>query len=225
MKVPELFTIDPSGGYFDSPLRGFRWSESGYIAIEPGQGPGLHSEVLGLNLAREGYALCLFDPTTGRKLPTVAEELDGAETMRVQIEKARRLIAAELDLAETRRRLAEQNLEITEAQLELAERQIEELKAENECLRREIEGLRQRPGTGLMDLRSAREILINALTLVGVPAGGQREVAGVRDSLRQIPECAVTGLHGGGMASDCSIGRLQGEHRLLRFLRHGPRLR
>ena len=95
LKVPELFPIDPSGGYFDSPLRGFRWSESGYVPIEPGRGPGLHSEVLGLNLAREGYALRLFDPTTGRKLPTVAEELVGAETMRVQIEKARRLVAME----------------------------------------------------------------------------------------------------------------------------------
>jgi Uma2 family endonuclease len=135
LKVPELFTIDPGGGYFDSPLRGFRWSESGYIAIEPGQGPGLHSELLGLNLAREGYALCLFDPTTGRKLPTVAEDLDGAETMRVQIEKARRLIAAELDLAEMRRQVAESNVALTEAQLELAETQIEQLKSENDRFR------------------------------------------------------------------------------------------
>jgi hypothetical protein len=58
------------------------------------------------------------------------------------LEKARRLVALELDLAETRRRLAEDNLRITEAQLELAERELEELKAENERLRREIEVLR-----------------------------------------------------------------------------------
>ena len=144
LKVPELFLIDPGGGYFDSPLRGFRRSESGYVPIEPGHGPGLHSEVLGLNLAREGYALRLFDPTTGRKLPTIAEELDGAEMMRVQIEKARRLVAAELDLAEMRRQVAESNVALTEAQLELAETQIEQLKAENARLRQEIVSLDRR---------------------------------------------------------------------------------
>ena len=65
-----------------------------------------------------------------------------AESFRDHLEKARRLVALELDLAETRRRLAEDNLKITEAQLELAERELEELKAENERLRREIEALR-----------------------------------------------------------------------------------
>ena len=59
---------------------------------------------------------------------------------RDQLERARRLVALELDLAETRRRLAEDNLKITEAQLELAEREIEELKAENERLRRRDRG-------------------------------------------------------------------------------------
>ena len=58
------------------------------------------------------------------------------------LEKARRLVALELDLAETRRGLAEDNLRITEAQLELAEEEIARLKAENERLRREIEDLR-----------------------------------------------------------------------------------
>jgi hypothetical protein len=65
-----------------------------------------------------------------------------AESCRNHLDKARRLVALELDLAETRRRLAEQNLEITEAQLELAERELEEVKAENERLRREIAALR-----------------------------------------------------------------------------------
>lgn len=59
------------------------------------------------------------------------------------LERARRLVALELDLAETRRRLAEDNLKITEAQLELAERQIAELKAENDRLRGELEALRR----------------------------------------------------------------------------------
>jgi hypothetical protein len=65
-----------------------------------------------------------------------------AESFSDQLEQARRLVALELDLAETRRRLAEDNLRITEAQLELAERELEEIKAENERLRREIKALR-----------------------------------------------------------------------------------
>jgi hypothetical protein len=64
------------------------------------------------------------------------------ESFHDHLEKARRLVALELDLAETRRRLAEDNLRITEAQLELAERELEELKVENERLRRELEDLR-----------------------------------------------------------------------------------
>ncbi|MGP0066406.1 MAG: Uma2 family endonuclease [Isosphaeraceae bacterium] len=144
LKVPELFLIDPSGGCFDSPLQGFRWSESGYVPIQPVRGPGLHSKVLGLNLAREGYALRVFDPDTGRKLPTIREEMEASESMRVQFEKARRLIAMELELAEMRRQLAENSLKLTEAQHEQAEAQLEQLAAENERLRQENEALLRR---------------------------------------------------------------------------------
>jgi Uma2 family endonuclease len=146
LKVPELFLIDPSGGCFESPLQGFRWSSSGYVPIRPDRGPGLPSEVLGLNLQREGYALRLYDPATGRKLQTPREQLDEAEAMRAQIEKARRLVAAELELADLRRQLAENNLKLTEAQLELAETQIEQVRAEKERLRREHEALNRRMG-------------------------------------------------------------------------------
>jgi Uma2 family endonuclease len=144
LKVPEVFLIDPSGGLHDCPLQGFRWSESGYVPIQPGHGPGLHSEVLGLNLGREGYALRLFDPNTRRMLPTIGEAVSEAKTMQAQIEKARRLVAMELELAEMRRQLAENDLKLTEAQLELAETQLEELKAEIERLRQEKEALRHR---------------------------------------------------------------------------------
>jgi hypothetical protein len=69
-----------------------------------------------------------------------------AGSFRDHLERARRLVALELDLAETRRRLAEDNLKITEAQLELAERELEEVKAENERLRQEIAELRGAQG-------------------------------------------------------------------------------
>ncbi len=68
------------------------------------------------------------------------------ESFRVTTDKARRLVAAELDLAETRASLFESNLKITEAQLELAERQIDQLSSENERLRRENEALKIRLG-------------------------------------------------------------------------------
>jgi hypothetical protein len=83
------------------------------------------------------------DQTRQESRPDPSATHDDAESgaFREHLEKARRLVALELDLAETRRRVAEANLQITEAQLELAEQQIEELKAENERLRREIEDL------------------------------------------------------------------------------------
>jgi hypothetical protein len=91
--------------------------------------------------------------------PSATSQADPSDDpARDPLEGARRLVALELDLAETRRRLAEQNLAITEAQLALAEEQLEELKAENERLRREIAELRGRapvppPSRGYEDLR------------------------------------------------------------------------
>jgi hypothetical protein len=68
------------------------------------------------------------------------------ESFRFAMEKARRLIAIELDLAQMRAELLESNLTITEAQLELAERQLDQLVAENQHLRQENDALRRRLG-------------------------------------------------------------------------------
>jgi chromosome segregation ATPase len=81
-------------------------------------------------------------PPAGEGRAGASHQDPEADSFRDHLEKARRLVALELDLAETRRRLAEDNLKITEAQLELAEREIEALKAENERLCREIQALR-----------------------------------------------------------------------------------
>jgi hypothetical protein len=70
--------------------------------------------------------------------PNAGEETSEARTMQALIEKARRFVTAELELAEMRRQVAETNVALTEAQLQLAETQIEELKAENERLRQQI---------------------------------------------------------------------------------------
>jgi hypothetical protein len=86
-------------------------------------------------------SIAMTTPLRGSDGSILREDAESG-AFRDQLEKARRLVALELDLAETRRRLAEDNLRITEVQLELAEKQIEGLKAENERLRREIEELR-----------------------------------------------------------------------------------
>jgi septal ring factor EnvC (AmiA/AmiB activator) len=71
---------------------------------------------------------------------------DDGDPDQVPFEKARRLVAAELDLAQTRAQLFESNLKLTEAQLELAERQLDQLIAENERLRQENDALKRRLG-------------------------------------------------------------------------------
>ena len=83
------------------------------------------------------------DPDSSREVPTTTEPIAEADWMRAILEKARRLVAFELDLAETRRVLAENNVKITEAQLEMAEQEIEQLKAENERLLKENAYLRR----------------------------------------------------------------------------------
>ncbi len=66
-----------------------------------------------------------------------------ASAFREAIEKARRLVALELDLAETRRRLAEDSLRIAEAQLALAEERIRDLEEKNDRLQRDLEAARR----------------------------------------------------------------------------------
>lgn len=74
--------------------------------------------------------------------PTPPDDDPEAVAFHEAIAKARRLVALELDLAETRRRLAEDSLRIAEAQLELAEERIRQLEAENDRLRRDLESAR-----------------------------------------------------------------------------------
>jgi hypothetical protein len=66
------------------------------------------------------------------------------ESFQIIIDKARRLVAAELEIAQMRSQILESNLKITEAQLELAERQLDQLIAENQRLQQENEVLKRR---------------------------------------------------------------------------------
>ena len=113
LRVTEYFLFDPTEDYLDPPLQGFRLVGGDYVPIEPIAGR-LPSEVFGLHLECEGGKLRMFDPTTGKRLPTRLEARQAAEKR--ADEEHRRAAAAEAG----RRSLHE----------------------ENERLRREIEALR-----------------------------------------------------------------------------------
>ncbi|HVA45300.1 MAG TPA: Uma2 family endonuclease [Pirellulales bacterium] len=121
MPVREYFLFDPKDEYLDPPLQGYRMSEGKLVPIEMANGR-LPSEVLGLDLERDGEWLRYYDPVAGRWLPTPDEREAALEAA----------LAAERDRAEAEReRLA---TELKESGEEL------------ERLRRELEAWRRRYG-------------------------------------------------------------------------------
>jgi Uma2 family endonuclease len=102
LKVSEYILFDPRGDYLDPPLQGYRLVAGEYVRIDPIDGR-LPSQVLGLHLERDGEKLRLFDPATGRRLPTPREGREVAE--RRAEEERRHAEDAEAD----RRRLADEN--------------------------------------------------------------------------------------------------------------------
>ena len=108
-------------------MQGFRLLDGEYVPIEPRQGR-LRSEVLGMELEREGNALRLNDSATGRRIPTVHEIAERAQA-RLAFEEAERLRA---------------QVEVLTLELQVARAE-----AEIANLRRELEASRRRPeGSG-----------------------------------------------------------------------------
>lgn len=104
--VREYFLFDPNAEYLEPPLQGYRLHDGKYVRIEMVQGR-LPSEVTGLHFERDGEWLRLYDPVTGRWLPTTEELLldaeaqrDRAEAQREQERMAR--VRAEADLKSAR---------------------------------------------------------------------------------------------------------------------------
>src|SRR5262249_44151133 len=90
LKVKEYFLFDPLGDYLKPSLQGFRLRQEQYRPI-PAVDGRLPSQVLGLELERDGKQLRLYDPATGRWLPTPQERTEQAE---VENERLRRELAA-----------------------------------------------------------------------------------------------------------------------------------
>jgi Uma2 family endonuclease len=136
LKVGEYFMFDPTEDYLDPPLQGFRLAGADYLPIEP-IGGRLPSQVLGLNLERDGEKLRLFDPATGQRLLTRLEAREAADR---RADQARRHADEQSRLAAEERGRAEEERQRAVA----AEAAHQRLAEENERLRREIEDLRRR---------------------------------------------------------------------------------
>ncbi len=76
--VQELFIFDPLREYLMPPLVGYFRRGEKWVREEAGEGK-LVSEVLGLEVVADGERLRLYDPKTGKFLPTPEDLLKGAE--------------------------------------------------------------------------------------------------------------------------------------------------
>ncbi len=125
LRVSEYFLFDPFEEYLKPSLRGYRLAGGAYESIEPIAGR-LPSAVLGLHLERDGWELRLFDPATGRRLPTTAERASRSES---------ELVAERLNAAIAQATVAAERL-----RAERAEAERDALLRELEALRRQEEG-------------------------------------------------------------------------------------
>jgi len=121
LRVPEYFQFDPTEDYLKPSLQGHRLMDGDYQPIPVVHGR-LPSQILGLDLERDGTELRLYNPATAARLPTREEAL----------------AASNEQLA-----LMDQQLALKDRQLALQNQQLTLKDAENERLRRELEALRR----------------------------------------------------------------------------------
>ena len=125
--IPEYWRFDETGDFHGSRLAGERLVDGQYepIAIEEGEDGVLqgYSTVLGLLVRWENGKLRLYDPETGREIPTFEQEREGrlAEREGRLTEQAGRLAEQEGRLAEQAGRLAAE-ARVRELEAELARR-------------------------------------------------------------------------------------------------------
>jgi Uma2 family endonuclease len=130
LRVREYLLFDPNQEYLDPPLQGYRLVKGEYAAIRPTRGR-LVSRELGLHLEAHGAELRLFDPKSGKRLPTPQEALAQAneamareaearrqsDEARRQSDEARAAAVASLEHESRSRRQAEAELERMRAEL------------------------------------------------------------------------------------------------------------
>jgi Uma2 family endonuclease len=131
MPVREYFLFDPKDEYLDPPLQGHRLRDGKYVPIEMFDGR-LASEVLGLQLERDGEWLRFYNPTTGLWLPTPEERETALE--------------AQLDHAEAERKRAEAERKHAEAERKRLSTELRGSSQEIDRLREELAQLRRRYG-------------------------------------------------------------------------------
>jgi Uma2 family endonuclease len=98
LRAPEYILFDPLEDYLFPSMQGYRLIDGRYDPIGWVDGR-LPSEVLGLHFERDGSALRLHDPATGRRLPTLKEMASEAGAERARAEQA------EAEVARLRREL------------------------------------------------------------------------------------------------------------------------
>jgi Uma2 family endonuclease len=112
LKVNEYFLFDPFGDYLQPRLKGYRLIHGDYVPIQPVDGR-LPSEILGLHLEASGQKLLLYDPATGKYLPTPDERAEEAEQRADEAERRadeekRRADAAEKEAERLRHEIEKQ---------------------------------------------------------------------------------------------------------------------
>jgi hypothetical protein len=103
LKVKEYFLFDPKEDLISPSMQGWRLAKGQYRAIRPVAGR-LPSRELGLHLEREGNRAYLWNPDTGRRLLSPAQQ---AEEARERAEEARERAEESREQAEDAREQAE----------------------------------------------------------------------------------------------------------------------
>ena len=102
--VAEYWLHDPHGRHLQPALAGYRLDGGAYLplpATGTPEGIAMRSDVLGLELHLDGGDLRLFDPVSGKRLPTLEESRAAEAAM------AARLRVSEADLRTAEARIAE----------------------------------------------------------------------------------------------------------------------
>ncbi len=150
LKVKEYFLFDPNAEYLRPPLKGFRLQKGKYVPIKPVKGR-LFSKVLGLQVARDGWRMRLYDPKSKQWLLWQRERAEAAiawaEAERAQAEEQRaqaeeQRAQAEEQRAQAKEQRARAKSEWERAESELARAEAERTRAEAERTRAEAEQAR-----------------------------------------------------------------------------------